>query len=93
MDLLAHLSLYVILGFIMPGFCYLLAFALCFPEEWQEMQKLLPPRNAETTEDFWLFVVAVVSGLLLSSVSFAVEVVFRAAFPPHTCTSTSGSVF
>jgi hypothetical protein len=80
MQLIAGFSVYLILVFVLPGFAYLLAFAITFPEEFAALPKWLP-RPAEGDKDlsfgFWLAVLAIVGGLLLSSVCFAIEIGLR----------------
>jgi hypothetical protein len=80
MQVFATLGLYLILAFVLPGFCYLLAFGLCFPEAFQKLRRWLPPEDTDAVQGFWLFSVAVVGGLLLSSVTFALELVLRESF-------------
>jgi multisubunit Na+/H+ antiporter MnhB subunit len=81
MQLFAALGLYLILAFVLPGFCYLLAFGLCFPGEFQAVQKWLPRDDKDVVQGFSLFSFALVLGLLVSSVTFAFEVVLRTSLP------------
>lgn len=60
---------YLILAFVIPGFCYLLASALCFPCSFTNV--LRPP--GALSPDIWISFLGVIGGLLLSSVCFAIE--------------------
>lgn len=79
MELFATLGLYLILAFVLPGFVYLLAFGLCFPGAFSTIKKWLPPDEREV-QSFSLFAFGLVLGLLLSSVTFALEVVLRSRY-------------
>ncbi|HTR88459.1 MAG TPA: hypothetical protein VMI56_28520 [Reyranella sp.] len=78
MEVFAALGLYLILAFLLPGFCYLLFLRLCFPGAFREVYKSLPPIDDEDNAGgYWLVSAAVVGGLLLSSLAFALELVLR----------------
>jgi hypothetical protein len=77
MQVFATLGLYLILAFVLPGFCYLLVFALCFPDAYQTVRKFLPPEEKDTAQGTWMAAAAVIGGLLLSSGTFALEIVLR----------------
>ena len=81
MQLFAALGLYLILAFVLPGFCYLLAFGLCFPRQFQSVQAWLPRDDKDGVQTFSLFSFALVLGLLVSSGTFAFEVLLRTVFP------------
>lgn len=80
MELFASLGLYLILAFVLPGLCYLLAFGLCFPEVYLRIRYWLPPDEKEAVQGSSLFAFALVLGLLVSSVTFALEVLLRHFF-------------
>jgi hypothetical protein len=80
MQLFATLGLYLILAFVLPGFCYLLVFGLCFPNAFSEIRRWLPPEGKDAAQGFWVFSLALTGGLLLSSVTFAFELGFRRYF-------------
>jgi len=78
MELLGTLGLYLVLAFVLPGFVYLLALGLCFPKAYTSIKGWLPPdANEQHVQGFSLFSFAVVLGLLLSSLTFAIEIALR----------------
>jgi hypothetical protein len=86
---LAAFGVFLILAFILPGFCYLLIFYLCFPETLPTIHNYLPkePEKIASSEGestrlpgFWMVALGIVGGLLLTSVSFAIEVFLRGLF-------------
>src|ERR1700739_3481596 len=81
MELFASLGLYLILAFVLPGLCYLLAFGLCFPDAYGAIRRALPPDDQDKVQGSSLFAFALVLGLLISSVTFAFEILLRHTFP------------
>jgi len=69
---IGSLGLFLLLGFVMPGFCYLLLFALCFHEELTDIIEWCTAKKV--TPAYVLTSLAVVGGLLLTSISFAIEI-------------------
>lgn len=86
MELLAALGQYLLLTFVLPGFCYLFAFGICFRSEWPEVAKKLPAMGGEKdiSKGAWFAFFGVIGGLLLSSVTFALEILLRWVFPMFT---------
>jgi hypothetical protein len=78
-ELLGTLGIYLILAFVLPGFVYLLAFGLCFPRAFSTIKRWLPPDDRQVQSSA-LFFFGAVLGLLLSSVTFAIEVALRSPF-------------
>jgi hypothetical protein len=69
------LGIYLLLAFVLPGFCYVLVFALCFPREFERcavwaQQKQLSPLSS-------LIALGTIGGLLLTSACFALEILLR----------------
>jgi hypothetical protein len=80
MQLLAVLGQYLLLTFVLPGFCYLLAFALCFPGLFRRLTAGLPideEGGERSPQASWIVFFAVIGGLLLSSITFAIEILLR----------------
>jgi hypothetical protein len=78
MELLAVLGQYLLLTFVLPGFCYLLAFDLCFPGAFRRMIAEVPLGGAPDISSGWRLALAgMIGGLLLSSVAFALELALR----------------
>jgi hypothetical protein len=78
MQLLSILGQYLLLSFVLPGFCYLLVFALCFPGVLGEIPAWLQmDSKKDGSQGLWISFLAVTGGLGLSSVAFAIELVFR----------------
>lgn len=85
MEGLGILGQYLILTFVLPGFCYLLVFALCFPHTFRAICAGLPTgqENSDlsgkqnSSLGWWLVLLGFLGGLLVSSVTFAIEVVLR----------------
>jgi hypothetical protein len=82
----AGFGIYLLLAFIVPGFCYLLILAFCFPSFVKEKIKFCSGKKDEATaggkdDDGYSAAVilglAIVAGLLISSVPFAIEMVLR----------------
>jgi hypothetical protein len=65
MKLLEVLGQYLLLSFVLPGFCYVAAAALLLPEKFRTHLKT-----------YW-WAAAIVGGLLISSVAFAIEITIR----------------
>jgi hypothetical protein len=65
MELLSVLGQYLLLSFVLPGFCYVAVLLL-----W------LPKHLYDDVKKYWL-ATGIISGLLLSSVAFAIEMVAR----------------
>jgi hypothetical protein len=103
MQLLSLLGQYLLLAFVLPGFCYLAVFSLCFPgvlgrvfpglmgqagPAFSADAQLSQPTEAKkdaASQGLWITLLAVVSGLLLSSVAFWVEILLR-YIPYFDCT-------
>lgn len=64
MELLSILGQYLLLSFVVPGFCYFAAFYFCLHNERGVLRQ------------YWL-AVSIVGGLLISSVAFAIELLLR----------------
>ena len=87
MDGLGILGQCLILTFVLPGFCYLLVLALCFPRMFRTLcaglsiaQDKADPKGKDKTSSslgWWLVSLGSLVGLLLSSVTFAIEVLLR----------------
>jgi hypothetical protein len=79
-QLVAGFGVYLILVFVLPGFVYLFVFAISFPRQFRALPEWLP-QHAQGDKDLslglWLAITAIVGGLLLSSVCFAVEIWLR----------------
>src|SRR6267143_772205 len=92
---IAALGIYLLLAFVLPGFCYAFVFGLCFPQVITTVLKTLnEQREAPRTEASSstkqegmaralssLTIPAITGGLLLSSVCFFVENVSRNVAP------------
>jgi hypothetical protein len=77
MQLLAMLGQYLLLSFVLPGFCYLAIFVLCFaPAADQRGERPVLASIYDHIKASWI-TVAIIGGLLLSSVAFAIEVTLR----------------
>jgi hypothetical protein len=92
MELLSVLGQYLLLSFVLPGFCYLAVFYLCFPGALAEVfpgvigqmhnvspAPAAPPdgKKEAASQGLWITLLAVVGGLLLSSVAFWIEILLR----------------
>src|ERR1700730_17732406 len=108
MQLWSVLGQYLLLSFVLPGFCYLAAFYLCFPgalgRVFPGVLGLIGPgvplkkdgspstqgkkddneeggkkkgAKKEASQGFWVTLLAVIFGLLLSSVTFFLEIMLR----------------
>src|SRR5271165_1265465 len=86
---LATFGIYLILAFIVPGFCYLFLFSVCFHDvTGQVIAWVLPHQQAQQKQHpgiefptvFLLWSLTVVVGLLVSSLTFALELVLRCHF-------------
>jgi hypothetical protein len=80
MELLAVLGQYLLLTFVLPGFCYLLAFGLCFVDDLTELTAKLPTSGGtrkDISKGAWFAFLGIIGGLLLSSVTFAIEIFLR----------------
>jgi hypothetical protein len=86
MELLAALGQYLLLTFVLPGFCYLFTFGICFRSEWPAVAAKLPPMGGEKdiSKGAWFTFFGVIGGLLLSSVTFATEILLRSKFRDFT---------
>ncbi|HTA23342.1 MAG TPA: hypothetical protein VK763_07390 [Terriglobales bacterium] len=76
------LGIYLILAFVLPGFCYTLVFALCFPGGIEWLTDWLKEQDIDVS----LPTIGIVGGLLLSSVCFWLEILvvrdrFERCFP------------
>jgi hypothetical protein len=94
---IGSLGVYLLLAFVLPGFCYLFVFALCFPDlvkegvQWLATLSLSQANSvdaraeasSEKTPPLLSFAVGVgvVGGLLLSSVTFVIEIALRRLWP------------
>jgi hypothetical protein len=92
-QLISVLGQYLLLAFVLPGFCYLAVFSLCFPGVLARVFPGLVGRAHPTGEvhssqpaeakkevasqGLWITLLAVVSGLLLSSLAFWIEILLR----------------
>ena len=76
MDLsgIATLGIFLILSFVMPGFCFVLLFGLSFPDG-------LGGLNVRESSGFLITALGIVGGLLFTSVCFAIELVLRWLIP------------
>jgi len=78
MELLAALGQYLLEAFVLPGLCYLLVFAMLYGDVLDGIRAKLPGESErESSLGLWISAVAVGAGLLLSSVTFAIELLFR----------------
>jgi hypothetical protein len=94
MEILTVLGQYLLLAFVLPGFCYLTVFALCFPgllaNVFPGIVGQMRPASADAqivqssegskkaaSQGLWVTLLAIVSGLLLSSVAFSIEILLR----------------
>lgn len=75
------LGLYLILAFVMPGFCYMLVFTLFFPDVVENGTDWLKAREVSPKLSIPGF--AIVGGLLFSSVCFAIEILVRCLSPAY----------
>jgi acid phosphatase len=76
------LGSFLFLGFVVPGFCYLFVFAVCFPDKLGTLKSLSLSQEEKDKGGSFLsvpliLILAIVVGLLLSSVCFATEAVLR----------------
>ena len=78
MEILAAVGQYLLLAFVLPGLCYLLVFAVLYGDVFHKIREEWPADAAkESSQGLWMSAVAVGAGLLLSSVTFAIEILFR----------------
>ncbi len=67
---IGQLGLFLTLAFVLPGFVYLGFFILYFPEIYKDLNKLYPG-------EFFAIYIAVIGGLLLTSICFGIEIMCR----------------
>jgi len=89
MELISVIGQYLLMAFVLPGFCYVVVFILCFhgvlgatfPGTLGELRvgtkQREPLQSKDASQGFWISVVAVIGGLLLSSVAFFFELLLR----------------
>ena len=99
MQLLAVLGQYLLLAFVLPGFCYLFVFALCFPELLHGIRTGLPiehkandgkagngkSNGQDSSLGFGMLFLIMTGGLLLSSTAFAIEIILRNTIECFNC--------
>jgi hypothetical protein len=78
---LAGFGIYLVLVFIVPGFCFLLVLGLCFPTFVKDKIKFFSgTEEGKDQKEYSATVIlgmAIVAGLLISSVPFAIEMVLH----------------
>jgi hypothetical protein len=76
MEILGILGQYLLMAFVLPGFCYVLVFALCFPDFVDDIRG--KSRGSKVgSEGLWMSFFVIAGGMLLSSVAFAIEIMLR----------------
>jgi hypothetical protein len=74
-------GVFLFLGFVMPGFCYLFIFTLLFTDTFKKVREWFQSSRIEQALTLVLPGLGIVGGLLLSSCSFALELILRCLIP------------